>query len=131
MGASTQARRRLARLLARSSASLRVSPLQVDFYFACHNHNYETTWPLRNGTLVAKSYHKPTAPFYITSGAAGPPDLDPFGPPKPWTRSRIGPESGYDQAFTYSRMAFTRSEMRFEQVATITGKVLDSFTVTK
>lgn len=97
----------------------------------CGERQYETTWPLVNGSLVSKSYDKPTAPFYITSGAAGPPDLDSFGAPKEWTRSRIGPEAGLEKANTYSRLAFERSAMHFEQVATVTGEVLDSFTVTK
>ena len=43
----------------------------ADFYFCGHNHNFETTWPLRNNTLVQKSFDNPAAPFYVVSGAAG------------------------------------------------------------
>ena len=45
--------------------------------------------------------------------------------------AHIGPEAGLEKANTYSRLAFERSAMHFEQVATMTGEVLDSFTVTK
>ena len=49
----------------------------------CGERQYETTWPLVNGSLVSKSYDKPTAPFYITSGAAGPPDATDTRPAPP------------------------------------------------
>jgi hypothetical protein len=103
----------------------------VDVYFAGHNHNYETTWPIRNGTLVAKSFDAPKAPFYVVSGAAGPPNIDKFGPAAEWSRSRIGFDDGFEKAMSYTRMAFERTRLQFEQVAIADGKVLDSFEVTR
>ena len=103
----------------------------VDVYFCGHNHNYESTWPLRNGTLVQKSFEKPAAPFYVISGAAGPPNIDKFGAAAEWTRSRLGYDDGFDKVMSYSRMEFESKSLQFEQVAIADGSVLDSFTVTK
>ena len=44
----------------------------VDFYFAGHDHNYETTWPVYKGVPRGdKSYTDPVAPIHILSGTAG------------------------------------------------------------
>ena len=50
----------------------------VDIFFAGHNHNYESTWPVRGGKVQQQSYTNPTAPIHILSGAAGPPEFDFF-----------------------------------------------------
>lgn len=97
----------------------------VDVYFAGHNHNYETTYPVYNGSTVGKkSYTEPAAPIHILSGSAGPPEWDLFGAGAEWTREpRI-------IANTYSRMTLhNASYATFEQVANDNSTVLDSFTI--
>lgn len=98
---------------------------RVDFYFAGHSHLYETTWPLKHGQPTQKHFDKPQAPFYITSGAAGPPTWDQVGPAQPWSRNHIVNRS------TYSRATFERGRLTWEQVGTAKGEVLDRFVVTK
>ncbi|KJE93702.1 hypothetical protein CAOG_004456 [Capsaspora owczarzaki ATCC 30864] len=44
---------------------------KVDLYVTGHNHDYERSYPVHNGTVVSKSYHNSGAPVYIVNGAAG------------------------------------------------------------
>jgi hypothetical protein len=49
----------------------------VDFYLSGHQHNYERTWPTRNGTVYmdpsssTSVYKNPTAPVYFVIGTGG------------------------------------------------------------
>lgn len=103
----------------------------VDFFFAGHDHNYETTWPVYKGRVVGeRSYTDPQAPIHILSGTAGPPEWDDFEPDgREWTREpRLVVNS-------YSRLTlYNASVAAFEQVANgnasvLAGTVVDSFTV--
>lgn len=98
----------------------------VDIYFAGHNHNYETTWPMaHNMTVGPLSYIDPRAPIHILSGTAGPPAWDAFKEiGAPWTREpRI-------LANSYSRMTlWNASVATFEQVGNDNGTLLDSWTI--
>lgn len=40
----------------------------VDIFFAGHDHNYETTWPVYQNKAVQKNYSNPEAPIHILSG---------------------------------------------------------------
>ena len=57
----------------------------VDLYSAGHEHDLEIIYPVTNGTLVQKSFDKPSAPVHIVTGAGGAPALDTFGDAGPWT----------------------------------------------
>merc|ERR1712072_593150 len=96
----------------------------VDFFFAGHDHDYETTWPVYNGKVQQKSYVNPKAPIHILSGSAGPPEWDEFSTSEEWTREpRLMVNS-------YSRLTLYNSSVAyFEQVANANGTVVDAFTV--
>lgn len=96
----------------------------VDVYFAGHNHNYESTWPLAYGSRVQENFTDPRAPIHICSGAAGPPEFDGFGRAANWSREpRLVMTS-------YSRVSLLNATtMIFEQVANDNKTVVDSFIV--
>eukprot|EP00035_Acanthoeca_spectabilis_P010123 m.178671 g.178671 ORF g.178671 m.178671 type:complete len:301 (+) comp14930_c0_seq3:1239-2141(+) len=98
----------------------------VDMFFAGHDHNYETTWPVYQGKVVQASYKDPKAPIHILSGSAGPPEWDKFAAAQTWTREpRL-------QVNSYSRLTlFNASVALFEQVANNNGTIVDSFTITQ
>ena len=97
----------------------------VDVYFAGHDHNYETTWPVYNNTPFQTNYSNPEAPIHILSGSAGPPEWDYFtAHGEAWTREpRI-------LMNTYSRLVLLNASVaRFEQVANDNGTVVDTFSI--
>ena len=97
----------------------------VDIFFAGHDHNYETTWPVYKSATVQKNYTNPEAPIHILSGTAGPPEWTLFSAHgEDWTREpRLLVNS-------YSRMELVNaSTARFQQIANDNGSVVDSFTV--
>lgn len=98
---------------------------QVDVYFCGHNHNYETTWPVLNNRTLQKDYIDPAGPIHIVSGAAGAPELDPFGPSQSFTRKRIFGSS-------YSRATFyNETHLQWEQVMNDDGSIADDFYIVK
>ena len=116
----------------KAQALLDLEPLllkyAVDVYFAGHNHNYETTWPVARNRTVQKSYVDPRAPVHVTSGAGGPRGLEGnFGPAQDWSR---GPRLCNA---SYSRVEITADgrRMRWEQVANADGRILDNFTIVR
>ena len=112
-----------------AQALLDLEPLmleaKVDVYFAGHNHNYETTWPVARNRTVQKNYVNPKAPIHITCGVGGPPDFDRFGEAKDWTR-----EPRFWNA-SYSRVTMDNHNVWWEQVDNLDGQILDTFKITK
>ncbi len=99
----------------------------VDIFFAGHDHNYETTWPVYKDKPTQRSYNDAEAPIHILSGTAGPPEWDLFKPQgAAWSREpRLLVNS-------YSRLTlFNSSVARFEQIANDNGSVVDQFTITQ
>lgn len=96
----------------------------VDISMVGHEHNYETSFPMKNDNKVQSDYNNPKAPIYILSGAGGAPSLDKFGPSAPWSRSRI------DNLWTYSRITILDSNtLRWQQIDNDSGKIVDDFTI--
>jgi uncharacterized protein (TIGR03382 family) len=60
----------------------------VDLVLEGHNHLYERTWPVRDGTTTRKDYDHPTAPVYVTSGGGGDWLYDFSFPAADWTAYR-------------------------------------------
>ncbi|GMI21001.1 hypothetical protein TrRE_jg3151 [Triparma retinervis] len=115
----------------RELATSDIEPLllshSVDVYFCGHNHNYETTWPVFNGTATQKDFVNPKAPVHILAGSAGPPETDQFTAESPeWSREpRLTDNS-------YSRVNIKNStHMFYEQVKNDDGSILDSFVIAK
>ena len=112
----------------KAQALLDLEPLMLEFktdvYFAGHNHNYETTWPMAHNRCVQRNYSKPRAPIHITSGAASLLN-DRFVNGAAWTREpRLSNAS-------YSRLTMDRHKVHWQQVANSDGAILDAFVITK
>jgi len=96
----------------------------VDLSFYGHEHNYETTWPVANGTIVGdKSYVNPKAPIHIVTGAGGAPGLDTFGSAGPWTRNQLS-AWGYGRVTIYNRSTFV-----YEHILNADSSVYDTVVV--
>jgi hypothetical protein len=97
--------------------------LGVDLVLQGHNHLYERTWPARGGKLVAKSYDRPGAPVYVTTGGGG--DwLYPIEQPiQPWVAMR-------ESVGQHSILTLDRGSLRVDAIRP-DGSVLDTFTIVK
>ena len=100
----------------------------VDLALYGHLHNYERSWPVFNGTVMAQSYANPKATTHVVVGMAGDDEglSHTFMKPSPsWSAVRRA-ELGY------ARLAFkSATEMRFDLVLAADGTVADSFLITK
>merc|ERR1712032_1104823 len=85
----------------------------VDFFINGHEHNYERSYPLYNGSSV-RSNVDPKAPIYIVSGAAGSREMhEPFTRPQPaWSAFRSN-SFGYSVATVYNA-----THMHWQQIQT-------------
>jgi hypothetical protein len=125
----------------------------VDLYFAGHEHNYETTFPIRNCSMgssacyIGKDYSEPIAPIYTVCGNGGVGGGDNFGQNwAPWTRKQLGADTpgectglkGPAQppgqqggcSAGYGRVTLhNASHMTYEYVLNKNGSVWDTWTV--
>merc|ERR1712217_26298 len=101
----------------------------VDIYNAGHIHDYESTWPMKNGKVCQKSFANPTCPVYIVEGNGGVP-----GAPGHCTLNKVprydwvrvhGSECG-----AYGRITISNATtLRYDHVVNSNGTVADSFTI--
>lgn len=98
----------------------------VDLYFAGHEHNYESIWPVLNSTLAGdKSFIEPKGPVHFTTGAGGAPGLDTFGPTADFIRKRLS-------AWSYGRVtAHNASHFTYDHILNKDGSLFDSVTVVR
>ena len=125
----------------------------VDLYFAGHEHNYETTFPIRNcsmgssGCYIGKDHFEPKAPIHTVCGNGGVGGGDNFGDNwAPWTRKQLGADTpGECTGLTgpaqppgqqggcsagYGRVTLHNStHMTYEYVLNKNGSVWDTWTV--
>eukprot|EP00940_MAST-03C_sp_MAST-3C-sp2_P002901 g2901.t1 len=81
----------------------------VDAFLAGHEHDYESIYPTRNNTVLARSFVDPPCTVHFVSGAGGAPALDRFGDPGPFTRKQIS-------SWGYGRIeVHNASVLHFEQ----------------
>ena len=103
---------------------------KVDVYLCGHNHQYERSYPVYNMTVSAKSYLHPNSTVFIVNGAAGNKEHnDPdYLPDKdaPW---RAAHGKGFDTG--WMRMRASAKQMQFEYHLSETGRVTDTFTITR
>merc|ERR1711916_106748 len=99
---------------------------KVDLVINGHKHDYERMWPTYNGTSFY-SYDSPPYPVCLVNGAAGRKGaIDYFeNPPTPWDAARI---NGYGFGYLKTHNA---SAMTFTYYSSVTGGLLDEFTITK
>ena len=101
---------------------------KVDLYLAGHLHNYERTYPVFNGTVVAKSYTDAKATVHAVVGMAGCDEglTSKFESPSPdWSAVRAS-------KLGYASLHFaSATEMTFSYILSETGEAADSFTLTR
>merc|ERR1711865_1165261 len=96
----------------------------VDFGFYGHEHDYETSWPVYNGSIVGgKSYSNPKAPIHIVTGAGGAPGLDAFGNFGPWSRNQLS-AWGYGRVTVHNATTF-----EYNHILNSNGSVYDRVVV--
>lgn len=109
---------------------------KVDIHFAGHTHNYERhmptyhEFPAPSEVEATHLYVNPTAPIHIVSGAAGScrPDDDGLDP----ISSTPSPYSIYRNAdLSYSRVQANVTAMKVQQIASVTGDIMDYFYLVK
>ena len=124
----------------------------VDLYFAGHEHNYETTMPIKNcsmgssGCYIGTNYTEPKAPIHCVCGNGGVGGGDNFGDNwAPWTRKQLGADTPGDCtdlnntpptasnggcSAGYGRVTLhNATHMSYSYVLNINGSVWDRWTV--
>lgn len=120
----------------------------VDMYFAGHEHNYESTFPVKRCTMnstdcyIGKDFIEPQAPVHVTAGHGGTSSADSFGDNwGPWTRKQLGADTIGFCSLTgseassicgagYGRVTvLNASRLTFEYVLNHNDTVWDSFTI--
>ncbi len=98
---------------------------QVDVALEAHQHSYEATWPVFNGTVyngsLAAPYTNAKAPIHIVSGGAGCDEhTDTFGP------TGLGPWSAFrSSTYGYGRLtAYNHTHLHWQQMHANNGSVL-------
>lgn len=96
----------------------------VDLYAYGHVHAYQSTWPIKNGSLTKASLDSPDAPVHVLTGAAGPPGVpETFSLPPPWSRSTAS-------LWSYGRVTcHNATHLTYEHVRNTDGVVIDSWTI--
>lgn len=100
----------------------------VDLVLSGHVHCYQRNAPVANFQADPKELDNPSAPWYITNGAAGHYDgLDPLVYPlKNYSRA------AFDDAYGWSRLTFHNcTHMTHEFISSSNGTVLDTATLFK
>ncbi|KFY96693.1 hypothetical protein V500_02329 [Pseudogymnoascus sp. VKM F-4518 (FW-2643)] len=103
----------------------------VDLVISGHAHLYQRSAPIANGVIDLNELNNPSAPWYITNGAAGHYDgLDSLAtPPQPYQRFGLDTTDGI---YGWSRLTFHNStHLTHDFVASKNGTVLDTATLYK
>lgn len=103
----------------------------VDLYLSGHHHTYERLAPIANGVIDANELNNPSAPWYITNGAAG--HYKGLGalttPYQPYHRFGLDINNA---TYGWSKLTFHNcTHMTHEFIASGNGTVLDSATLYK
>ncbi|RDW92302.1 purple acid phosphatase-2 [Coleophoma crateriformis] len=103
----------------------------VDLVLSGHSHVYQRNAPLANGVVDPNELNNPTAPWYITNGAAGHYDgLDSLQVPHQ-SYQRFGLDTN-NATFGWSRLTFHNcTHLTHDFIASNNGTVLDTATLYK
>ena len=101
----------------------------VDLFLTGHQHQYERTYPVFNGTVTgagSSTFVNPGAPIYVVQGTSGAFVSGDWLEPQPkWSAFREGVSYGY------GKMRVSGGAKLEYQWISIDGKVLDSFAIEK
>merc|ERR1712130_285026 len=95
----------------------------VDIYLCGHEHNYESMYPISKNECVQRSYTEPKAPVHVLSGSGGPPNLDTFGEPGPWTRMQV-----VDHVTSYMTIT-NETHLTLDTYYNSNNSLVDTFTI--
>ena len=99
---------------------------KVDLSISAHMHGYQRSWPLAPGGVVTqRGYVNPTAPVYVTNGAAGNREGNTKPDPIAWSAFETG-EYGYGLLTVAGP-----SLLSFAFVRSGDGAVLDAWNITR
>ena len=108
-----------------------IGRFHVDLFITGHQHQYERTHPVFNGTVASTggsnaTYVNPGAPVYVVQGTAGAFVSGDWADPQPaWSAFRQGVSYGYGKMRVQGARALS-----YEWVS-VEGVVLDHFTIEK
>ena len=101
-----------------------MSKYHVNVYLTGHEHNYERTYPLMNGSYV-KSYLKPLGKtVHVLTGAGGAYGKDPFGPAAYFDAFR-------SSEWSYSDIFVNQTHFILHQKLATNGSVIDEMVLTQ
>ncbi|RDL31035.1 Purple acid phosphatase [Venustampulla echinocandica] len=102
----------------------------VDLVISGHSHLYQRSAPIADGVIDPNELDNPSAPWYITNGAAGHySGLSALAAPKPYQRFGLDVTDG---VYGWSRLTFHNcTHMTHEYVASKNGTVMDTATLFK
>jgi hypothetical protein len=129
----------------RSQAEALLAPtaagsVHVDLVHTGHTHDYERSFPVRDGVPTANNYSAPTAPVYVVNGAAGNREANSHVPGgQPWEppMNPAGGEQPRFSAVSFGVVTLVRdptgatSTLLWEQFDSANGTRLDHFQITK
>lgn len=100
----------------------------VDIYLTGHEHNYERTFPVLNGTVIQTadphSFHRPKAPIHVLTGAGGAYSHDMFGPPANYDAFRT-------LEWSFSDIVVNRTHLGLKQRLASNGTTIDEFVISR
>jgi acid phosphatase type 7 len=108
-----------------------IGKYKVDLFITGHQHQYERTHAVFNGTVLSTgngnaTYVKPGAPLYVVQGTSGAFVAGDWADPQPaWSAYREGTSYGY------GKMLVEGSSRMVYQWISIAGEVLDHFEIIK
>ena len=102
----------------------------VDLFITGHEHQYERTFPVFNGTVTTAgssgTFTNPGAPVYVVQGTSGAFVSGDWETPQPaWSAYREGSSYGY------GKMRISGAARLDYEWVTIEGKILDKFAIVK
>ena len=102
----------------------------VDMWNSGHVHDYESTWPIKNGNVTQTNYVEPKGIVHVTDGNGGVPGVgadyvitDCADAGKPWCRKH-GTGGAYGRV-----IAHNATHMTYEHVQNVDGNVSDKWTI--
>ena len=102
----------------------------VDMWNSGHVHDYESTWPIKNGNVTQTNYNEPKGIVHVTDGNGGVPGVgadyvitDCADAGKPWCRKH-GTGGAYGRV-----IAHNATHMTYEHVQNVDGNVSDTWTI--
>ena len=114
-------------LLLRSNLTPILDRYHVDLVLTGHDHNYQRTYPIYNGTETTYSFEQyvdPKGTIYVVTGGGGE-SLYQFSQPAPtWSARRAA-------VYEFLQISIEGNKLHYKAIKTENGSVIDEFYITK